>query len=76
LRISEFGAETKEPNPAPHPIPLPSGLPARSRFGEGRGEGRVRGLDVKEINAFVLVQRVDSVVKYDYNYGHEKRRAT
>jgi hypothetical protein len=29
---------------SPHPLPLPAGLPARSRFGEGRGEGWVRGL--------------------------------
>ena len=49
MGLAEIFSNTNALNPitvngiSPHPIPLPSGLPARSRFGEGRGEGRVRG---------------------------------
>ena len=44
-------------------------------FGIRSGNQRTKPLG-EGVNEGELVQGVDSVVKYDYNYGHEKRRAT
>jgi len=53
---------------SPHPIPLP--CLRRSGFAQAgqRGEGRVRGPHVKEINVFVLV--IDETQDRLYHWNH------
>ena len=47
----------------PHPIPLPGGR-----------EGRVRGLLVKELNAFVLVKKFDKIFGRAYKRVNKELR--